>query len=77
MKIVNIQAAKTQLSRLVEEALEGEEIVLAKSEKPQVTLVPFCPIKGPGRGGQLAGVLPDIPEDFDRSDKEIQKLSEG
>ena len=34
MRTVNIHAAKTQLSRLVEAAAAGEEIIIAKSGKP-------------------------------------------
>ncbi len=41
MKTVNIQAAKTHLSRLVAAAVDGEEIVLAKAGKPMVRLVPY------------------------------------
>jgi prevent-host-death family protein len=40
MKTVNLHAAKTHLSRLVEDAVQGEEIVIAKSGKPLVRLVP-------------------------------------
>jgi len=40
MKVVNIQEAKTHLSRLVEEAVRGEGIVVAKAGKPLVQLVP-------------------------------------
>ena len=39
MKTVNIHAAKTHLSRLVEEAVNGEEIVIAKAGRPVVRLV--------------------------------------
>lgn len=62
MKSVNIQAAKTHLSRLVEEAVAGEEIILAKAGKPLVRLVPYVPAKVARVGGQLAGriwVAPD------------------
>lgn len=62
MKSINIQAAKTHLSRLVEEAVAGEEIVLAKAGKPLVRLVPYAPAKAARVGGQLAGriwVAPD------------------
>jgi len=55
MKTINIQAAKTHLSRLVDEVVDGAEVVLAKSGKPLVRLVPY---KAPGskrRGGQFAG----------------------
>jgi len=41
MKQVNLYEAKTQLSRLVEEAVRGEEIVIAKNGEPQVKLVPL------------------------------------
>ena len=43
MKVVNIHEAKTQLSRLIQEALEGEEIVIAQTlgwAKIQVTIAP-------------------------------------
>ena len=40
MKTVNLHAAKTQLSRLVDEAAAGEEIVIAKAGRPMVRLVP-------------------------------------
>jgi prevent-host-death family protein len=39
-KTVNIHEAKTHLSRLLEEAVAGEEIVIAKAGKPKVRLVP-------------------------------------
>lgn len=41
MKFINIQQAKTHLSRLLEEAVAGEEIVIAKAGRPYVRLVPF------------------------------------
>jgi prevent-host-death family protein len=40
MKTVNVHAAKTQLSRLIDEAVEGEEVVIARAGKPMVRLVP-------------------------------------
>ena len=39
MKVVNIHEAKTHLSRLIQEALEGEEIVIARGNEPVVRLV--------------------------------------
>ena len=64
MRMVNIHAAKTQLSRLVEAAAAGEEIIIAKSGKPVDRLGLLA---GPGRVrrlGILAGKL-HVPEDFD------------
>ena len=40
MIISNMYETKTRLSQLVQKALEGEEVVLAKSGKPLVRLVP-------------------------------------
>lgn len=40
MLTVNMHDAKTQLSRLVEAALNGEDVVIAKAGKPAVRLVP-------------------------------------
>jgi prevent-host-death family protein len=40
MKTVNLHAAKTHLSRLVDDAVNGEEIVIAKAGRPVVRLVP-------------------------------------
>ncbi len=41
MQKVTIHAAKTQLSRLIEAALAGEDVVIAKGVKPVVRLVPI------------------------------------
>ena len=39
--IVNIHAAKTNLSRLIEQACAGEEVVIARNSEPVVRLVPI------------------------------------
>ena len=41
MRTINIHAAKTQLSRLVDAAGAGEEIIIAKSGKPIARLTPI------------------------------------
>ncbi len=64
MRTVNIHAAKTQLSRLVEDAALGEEIIIAKAGKPVARLVPLAEARPKRRLGGLAGKL-KIPEDFD------------
>lgn len=40
MKTVNVQEAKTQLSRLLEEVRRGGEIIIARAGKPIARLVP-------------------------------------
>jgi prevent-host-death family protein len=57
MSIINIQAAKTHLSRLVDQAAQGEEIILAKAGKPLVKLVPVKAQQAPRVGGQLKGKI--------------------
>ncbi len=64
MRTVNIHAAKTQLSRLVDAASAGEEIIIAKAGKPVARLGPLAGPRGKRRLGILAGKL-RIPEDFD------------
>lgn len=39
--VINVHQAKTQLSRLLKRAHEGEEIILAKAGKPYARLVPL------------------------------------
>lgn len=65
MQIVNIHAAKTQLSRLIEEAAAGYEIIIARAGKPVARLVPFhAPLPAKRSLGALSGRL-HIPDDFD------------
>ena len=52
MKITNIREARSQLSKLVEQALAGDEIVIAKAGKPMVRLVPVQESDAPRTGGQ-------------------------
>lgn len=42
MKIVNVHEAKTHLSRLLDRAHDGEEIVIAKSGEPYARLLPLA-----------------------------------
>lgn len=55
MDQVNLYAAKTQLSRLVDRAAAGEEIIIAKAGKPVARLVPLAPAKPVRKFGVLAG----------------------
>ncbi len=47
MRIANITEAKAQLSRLVEAALAGEEVVIARAGRPLVRLVVVAPDERP------------------------------
>jgi prevent-host-death family protein len=76
MKTVNIQEAKTHLSRLVEEALQGEEVVIAKAGKAMVRLVPVAPREGPRPLGLLAGRVREV-EGWWAPDAELETLFYG
>lgn len=52
---VNLHDAKTHLSRYVSQALQGEEVVIAKAGKPLVRLVPVVSSTDFRRGGFLQG----------------------
>ena len=65
MKTVNLHAAKTHLSRLVDQAAAGEEIVIAKAGKPMVRLVPAAQHAVRTGFGTLKGKL-RIADDFDK-----------
>jgi prevent-host-death family protein len=75
MKTVNIQAAKTHLSRLVEEAAAGEEIVLAKAGKPIARLVPYGGMGKKRTLGAWRGKV-RIGKDFDAESPEATQLFE-
>ena len=64
MRTVNLHAAKTHLSRLVDQAAAGEEIVIAKAGKPVAKLVPLDRPRARRVLGSLRGRL-RVPDDFD------------
>ena len=64
MKISNIHEAKSQLSKLIESALAGEEIVIAKAGKPLVKLIPYQEDKQPRTPGGWEGKV-IMRDDFD------------
>jgi antitoxin (DNA-binding transcriptional repressor) of toxin-antitoxin stability system len=72
MQQVTIHAAKTNLSKLIEAALAGEEVVTACGSKPVVRLVPVT--RGAFQVGLLSGQLgtpPDFLEPMDAPDLDL------
>lgn len=62
---VNIYEAKTQLSRMVDRAAAGEEIVISRNGKPVARL---CPLESKKRNTVKFGLLKgqiEVPDDFD------------
>lgn len=79
MKQVSLYEAKTNLSKLVEEAEAGEEIIIAKNGKPKARLAPIkqeAPTKEPRKLGQWAGQFKDVDwdewwRDWKERDKQV------
>ena len=73
---VNIHEAKTHLSRLVEQAAEGEEIVIAKAGRPRARLVPVVTARRPRKPGSAKGKVRILPG-FYEADREIERMFYG
>ena len=76
MRTVNIHEAKTHLSRLLEEAVNGEPFIIAKAGKPLVKVMKVDASKASSarRTGFLTGRL-SVPDDFDQMGaEEIERL---
>ncbi|WP_323039321.1 type II toxin-antitoxin system prevent-host-death family antitoxin [Gemmobacter sp.] len=73
MKTVNMHEAKTHLSRLVEQAVQGEPFIIARAGKPLVK-VTMVEAEAPRRLGFLQGQA-SIPDDFDTmAEDEIRQM---
>lgn len=73
MQVVNIHDAKSNLSKLIEKTLKGEEVIIAKAGKPVAKLTAFKEKLKPRKMGLLKGKI-IIPDDFDDEDEEINKM---
>jgi prevent-host-death family protein len=76
MQTVNIHEAKTQLSKLIDQAVHGESFIIAKAGKPlvKVTRLDVPEANAKNRLGFMVGQI-SVPEDFDQMGKdEIAEL---
>ena len=75
MRQVTVHQAKTHLSRLLREIVEGEDVVITRSGRPVARLVPIeesRPVFGVDEGRFV------VPEDFDAPmDEELLRVFEG
>ena len=65
MKTITIHKAKTQLSKLIEQACWGEDIVIARGSEPVVRLVAIRSPKGDRKPGALKGKIHIGPAFFE------------
>jgi len=73
--IINVSEAKAKLSKLVDMAYRGEEVIIAKNNLPLVKLVAHQP-KAKRKLGLLKGQI-SIPDDFLEEDDEINAMFYG
>jgi prevent-host-death family protein len=76
MRTVNVHAAKTNLSSLLEEVEKGEEIVIARAGKPVAKLVAIEQPKRRRQLGLLEGKIWAAPDLSWEPDPELQRLFE-
>ena len=72
--IFNMHQAKSSLSKLVERALAGEEIVIARNGEPLVQLVPVPKERKPrvpGRGKGKIWIAPDCFDDMSEEELDL------
>lgn len=67
MNQYNVGEAKARLSDLLKRALLGEEIVIARDNKPLVRLVPVAPVPKRRAPGSAKGKILEIAPDFDNT----------
>ena len=74
---VSVSAAKTHLSRLLDRAVRGEEVVITRNGKPIARVVPAQQRRAPRKLGALRGKV-RVAADFDAPlPKDILALFEG
>ncbi len=61
---VNIHEAKTNLSKLIRKVINGEEVIIAKGNKPLVKLIQLDSSKPERKLGTAEGLI-EIADDFD------------
>ncbi|PPD12558.1 type II toxin-antitoxin system Phd/YefM family antitoxin [Methylophilus sp.] len=79
MKIINISEAKTQLSKLIDQAVNGQPFIIAKAGKPLVKVIKLDITEKlvTKRIGFMKGQI-NVPDDFDAMGKsEITRRFEG
>jgi antitoxin (DNA-binding transcriptional repressor) of toxin-antitoxin stability system len=64
---VNIHEAKTQLSRLIQAALDGKQVIIARGNKPVVRLEVLREARSHRKIGNAKGLIVSMDPDFDES----------
>lgn len=76
MQIINVHQAKTNLSKLIENVLSGQEIIIAKAGKPVAKIIAYKENANTRKPGLLKGKIL-LSNDFTRDDERINKHFQG
>ena len=74
MPPANVHQANTQLSKLIDAALKGEEVIIARDGVPAVRLVPVEAARPNRRSGFWKGKVKFLDPDWEKPDPEIERL---
>jgi prevent-host-death family protein len=74
--MTNMHQAKSQLPRLIERAIAGEEVIISKAGKPIARLIPYVKKQQPRRLGLLKGKI-RIARDFDELPEDLAAAFRG
>ena len=74
--LVDVEEAKTHLSRLLERVEAGEHIMVSRNGRPVARLIPYTPDRKPRRPGALQGRI-HMADDFDQTTEQVIQAFEG
>jgi prevent-host-death family protein len=77
MTTVTVHVAKTQLSKLIARVEAGEEVIIARRDKPVARLVPIEPVQPKRRFGSMKGKVWVGPEFFEPLPEDELRRWEG
>ena len=77
MHVANIHEAKTHLSRLIDRAAAGEEIVIARAGKPMVRMIPYQEKQPPKRTPGIWKGKVRMSRDFDALPESVAAAFRG
>lgn len=73
---VNIHEAKTNLSRLIQEAIDGKEVIIARGSKPVVRLEVVPEMRRRRKIGNAKGLILSMSDDFDEPLDDFREYTE-
>jgi prevent-host-death family protein len=76
MHVTNIYQAKTNLSKLVQLAIQGQEIIISKAGNPVAKLIPYVEQPTKRKAGSFKNKI-WISDDFDQENSQINQMFYG